>query len=195
SLIVGHNVRFDINFMNAELDRVQAPSLINERLDTMGLAVRLLKSLRKPSLDRVAAAVGLSPRKIHRAGDDARLTAEVALRLVAEGARQGVTTLDQLQSAATVTRPRPRDAVGRARAVLVRSLAHAMPKKPGCYRMCSERGEIICIGKAKNLRDRVSSYYSPPIGYTRKMDGLIESVTAIDHEVAGSELEALLLES
>src|SRR5699024_6315647 len=49
SLIVGHNVRFDMNFMNAELDRVQAPSLINERLDTMGLAVRLLKSLRKPS--------------------------------------------------------------------------------------------------------------------------------------------------
>lgn len=195
SLIVGHNVRFDIGFMNAELARVELPPLVNERLDTMGLAVRLLKSLRKPSLDRVAAAVGLSPRKIHRAGDDARLTAEVALRLVAEGARQGVTSIEQLKSAATVVAPRPRDEVGRARSVLDRSLAHAMPKKPGCYLMRSERGEIIYVGKAKNLRDRVSSYYSQPIGYTRKMDGLIEAVTQIDHVVVGSELEALLLES
>lgn len=195
SLIVGHNVGFDIGFMNAELGRVGMPPLINERLDTMGLAVRLLRSLRKPSLDRVASAVGLSPRKIHRAGGDARLTAEVALRLVAEGARQGVTGIDQLKASATVITPRPRDDVGRARAILDRSLAHAMPKKPGVYLMKDARGEIIYVGKAKNLRDRVSSYYSQPIGYTRKMDGLIEAVTQIDHEVVGSELEALLLES
>lgn len=195
SLIVGHNVRFDIGFMNAELGRLDLPPLINERLDTMGLAVRLLKSLRKPSLDRVASAVGLSPRKIHRAGDDARLTAEVALRLIDEGARQGVKSLDQLKASATVMSPRPRDDVGRARSMLDRSLAHAMPKKPGVYLMRDERGEIIYVGKAKNLRDRVSSYYSQPIGYTRKMDGLIEAVSQIDHEVAGSELEALLLES
>ncbi|HEV2074421.1 MAG TPA: exonuclease domain-containing protein, partial [Thermomicrobiales bacterium] len=195
SLIVGHNVGFDIGFMNAELGRAGMPPLINDRLDTMGLAVRLLRSLRKPSLDRVASAVGLSPRKIHRAGGDARLTAEVALRLVAEGARQGVTSLDRLKASATVVAPRPRDDVGRARSILDRSMAHAMPKKPGVYLMKDARGEIIYVGKAKNLRDRVSSYYSQPIGYTRKMDGLIEAVTQIDHEVVGSELEALLLES
>lgn len=195
SLIVGHNVSFDINFVNAELARVDMPPLINERLDTMGLAVRLLRSLRKPSLDRVASAVGLSPRRVHRAGGDARLTAEVALRLVNEGARQGVTSIDQLKSAATVVTPRPRDDVGRARSVLDRSLAHAMPKKPGVYLMKNDRDEIIYVGKSKNLRDRVSSYYSQPIGYTRKLDGLIEAVVTIDHEVVGSELEALLLES
>ena len=195
SLIVGHNVGFDIGFMNAELGRAGMPPLVNDRLDTMGLAVRLLRSLRKPSLDRVASAVGLSPRKIHRAGGDARLTAEVALRLVAEGARQGVTSLDRLKASAAVVAPRPRDDVGRARSILDRSLAHAMPKKPGVYLMRDARGEIIYVGKAKNLRDRVSSYYSQPIGYTRKMDGLIEAVAHIDHEVVGSELEALLLES
>src|SRR5690606_29011153 len=53
----------------------------------------------------------------------------------------------------------------------------------------------VYVGKAKNLRDRVSSYYSQPIGYTRKMDGLIEAVKQIDHVVVGTELEALLLES
>src|SRR5690606_29320710 len=149
----------------------------------------------KPSLDRVADAVGLSPRKIHRAGDDARLTAEVAFRLVREAQRQGVKSLDQMKASARVVTPRVRDDVGRARAVMDRSLAHAMPKKTGVYLMKDARGEIIYVGKAKNLRDRVSSYYSQPIGYTRKMDGLIESVTRIDHEVVGSELEALLLEA
>ncbi|HLU34802.1 MAG TPA: exonuclease domain-containing protein [Thermomicrobiales bacterium] len=195
SLIIGHNVTFDINFLNAELGRVDLPELVNERLDTMGMAVRFLKPLRKPSLDRVADAVGLSPRKIHRAGDDARLTAEVAFRLVREAQRQGVKSLDQMKASARVVTPRVRDDVGRARAVMDRSLAHAMPKKTGVYLMKDARGEIIYVGKAKNLRDRVSSYYSQPIGYTRKMDGLIESVTRIDHEVVGSELEALLLEA
>lgn len=195
SLIVGHNVGFDIGFLNAELGRVDAQALVNERLDTMGMAVRFLQSLRKPSLDRVADAVGLSARHVHRAGGDARLTAEVAIRLVHEGARQGVTSLDQLKASARVIAPRPREDVGRARSILDRSLAHAMPKKTGVYLMRDARGEIVYVGKAKNLRDRVSSYYSQPIGMTRKMDGLIESVTRIDHEVVGSELEALLLES
>jgi DNA polymerase III epsilon subunit family exonuclease len=195
SLIIGHNVGFDIGFLNAELGRVDRQPLINERLDTMGMAVRFLRSLRKPSLDRVADAVGLSPRRVHRAGGDARLTAEVAFRLVQEARRQGVTTLDQMKASARVATPRVRDDVGRARAVMDRSLAHAMPKKTGVYLMKDARGEIVYVGKAKNLRDRVSSYYSQPIGYTRKMDGLIEAVKQIDHEVVGSELEALLLEA
>ena len=54
---------------------------------------------------------------------------------------------------------------------------------------------VVYVGKAKNLRDRVGTYFSQPLGYTRKMDGLIESLARIQVEVVGSELEALLLES
>ena len=149
-IIVGHNVAFDISFLNTELDRVSMPKLVNDRIDTMGLATRLLKEIRKPSLDRIASMVGLNPRGVHRAGGDAKLTAEVAMRLMS---------------------------------------------KPGVYIMRDVRGEIVYVGKAKNLRNRVNSYYSQPIGITRKMDGLIENVTRIDHQVVGSEIEALLLES
>src|SRR6478672_5271870 len=53
-LIVGHNVRFDISFVNAELARVRKPPLINPRLDTLSLAVRLLPGLKKPNLERMA---------------------------------------------------------------------------------------------------------------------------------------------
>ncbi len=70
-----------------------------------------------------------------------------------------------------------------------------VPKRPGVYLMRDQAGSVIYVGKAKNLRDRVSSYYSQPLGYTRKMDGLLESMVRIDTEVVGSELQALILES
>lgn len=194
-VLIGHNVSFDIGFINAELDRVDKPKLINERIDTMGLAMRLLREVRKPSLDHVAAAVGLNPRGAHRAGGDARLTAEVAMRLMEEAARQGISSVDRLKSVAFVPKSPVEEAVGRARVVMDRTLAQGLPKKPGVYIMRDRQGEIVYIGKAKNLRSRVASYYSEHIGKTRKMDGLIENVARIDHEVVGSELEALLLES
>ncbi len=79
--------------------------------------------------------------------------------------------------------------------MLDRSLIATVPRSPGVYLMRDAQDRILYIGKAKNLRERVASYYSQPLGYTRKLDGLIESVQHIDVEVTGSELEALLLES
>lgn len=195
ALLVGHNVAFDVSFINAELKRADHAQLVNERLDTMGLSMRLLPGVRKASLDRVATAVGLSPRKVHRAGRDAELTAEVALRLVDEAVRQGVASLDDLKVASTVVQRRPRDNVGRGRAVMDRAWLADIPKEPGVYIMRDQAGHVIYVGKANNLRDRVSSYYSQPLGYTRKMDGLLESMVRIDTEVVGSELQALILES
>jgi DNA polymerase III subunit epsilon len=195
ALLVGHNVRFDISFLNAELKRAGLESLVNERLDTLTLANRYLHSVRKPSLDRVASALGLPARDIHRAGRDAQLTAEVALRLADMAGRTGVTTLDGLRGAAVPGEPRPRDDVGRARSVLDRAWLKDVPKKPGVYLMYGQEDEVIYVGKAKNLRERLSSYYSQPLGYTRKMDGLIESMSRVETEVVGTELQALILES
>lgn len=61
--------------------------------------------------------------------------------------------------------------------------------------MKDEHQQVIYVGKAKCLKDRLSSYYSQPLGYTRKMDGLLQSVREIETRVLGSELEALLVES
>ncbi|MGB3327808.1 MAG: exonuclease domain-containing protein [Thermomicrobiales bacterium] len=195
ALLVGHNIGFDLSFVNAELERCDRVKLVNERIDTMGIARRFLPSLRKASLDSVARQVGLQPRKIHRAGGDAQLTAEVAIRLVGEAVRQGVTSVDQLKSASTLTERKPRDDIGRGRAVMDKTWLKEIPRKPGVYLMHDQFGNIIYVGKAKSLRERVSSYYHQPLGYTRKMDGLLESMVKIDTHVVGSEIEALLLEA
>lgn len=194
-VLVGHNVGFDIGFLNAELQRARVARLVNETIDTLTLATKLIPGLRRPSLDRVAKAVGISPRKIHRAGVDAAMTAEVALRLEAAARQQGVGSLDALKALATAPERRPRNKVGRGRSLVDRSLVEGIPKKPGVYIMRDRDGRVIYVGKAKNLRERVSTYFSSPLGYARKMEGLLESISRIDTEVVGSELEALLLEA
>src|SRR6266700_926673 len=69
------------------------------------------------------------------------------------------------------------------------------PTKPGIYLMKDVNQQVIYVGKAKNLKNRLASYYSHPLGYTRKMDGLLQNVHEIETLVLGSELEALLVES
>jgi DNA polymerase III subunit epsilon len=200
-LIVGHNVRFDISFVNAELARVGKPPLVNPRLDTLSLAVRLLPGLKKPNLERMASTLGVPIVHRHRAEGDARLTAESLHRLLPLAKQAGLPTLEAMQALAVPATAEPHgnasgvEAVGSGKAYLDRAWLKTVPHAPGVYRMLDEDGRIIYVGKAKSLHDRVSSYYSQHLGLTRKMDGLLESVARIEIEVVGSELEALLLES
>jgi len=195
STILGHNVVFDIGFLNGELKRLGRPHLINPSIDVMGLASRLIPDLRKRSLDKVALALGLNPRHVHRAGVDAELAAQAGLRLAAKARASGHSSVERFRALSVPLERRAKDDVGRGRAILDRSLLADIPKLPGVYIMRDVYDNVIYVGKARNLRDRVGSYYSQPLGYRRKMDGLLESLVKIDVEVTGCELEALILES
>jgi DNA polymerase-3 subunit epsilon len=197
SIVVGHNVEFDLAFLNEELKRAGCPSIVNERFDTLALASRLVPSLRKPSLDAVAQALGVDgpPRSRHRAGPDSLLTGAVAVKLVQFAWDAGYQTLEDLKGIGRPVTRRPKERMPRASTVVDRSVLSTIPRAPGVYIMRDANERVVYVGKAKNLRDRVGSYFSQPLGYTRKMDGLIESLSRIQVEVVGSELEALLLES
>ncbi|MCS7050177.1 MAG: GIY-YIG nuclease family protein, partial [Thermomicrobium sp.] len=95
----------------------------------------------------------------------------------------------------TTRRPVVVEAVARGRALLDRRLLDGVPELPGVYLMRDPLGRVLYVGKARNLAQRLRSYFAQPLGYTRKMDGLLESVVEIETVVVGSELEALLLES
>lgn len=192
--IVGHNVGFDIGFVNAELRRLDLPPLTNASIDTVPMAMRVLGRRVRPSLDRVAHALGMPSRDKHRALGDAELTAAVALRMLAMAREQGesIESFVSTRSSTGAFLPPPRSQVP---ATLDRALLGALPRRPGVYIMYDAGGHILYVGKAKSLRDRVASYFSQPLGYTRKMDGLIENIRRIEHEETGSELVALLLEA
>ncbi|MGA7670971.1 MAG: exonuclease domain-containing protein [Nitrolancea sp.] len=197
SLIVGYNVGFDLGFNNAELKRFGQPPLVNDQLDLLPLAGQLLAGIRRPGLDGLCRVLGIDQRERHRAMADAEATAIVFGRILDEARQRGLTSFADLKRAAAVRVPTPkrRDAVGRGRAVLDRSHLTGIPSKPGVYIMHDTTDRVLYVGKAKNLRNRVASYYSQPLGYTRKMDGLLESIQRIETVETGSELEALLLES
>ena len=78
--------------------------------------------------------------------------------------------------------------------VLQSKLAH-LPGSPGVYLFKNEQGEIIYIGKAAVLADRVRSYFQKGADHSPKTGLLVSHVTDVETMVTRSELEALILES
>jgi excinuclease ABC subunit C len=74
-----------------------------------------------------------------------------------------------------------------------RALLKRIPTSPGVYRFLNEAGEAIYVGKAKNLRHRVSSYFSRSLN--RRQQVMVSLAADIEVTVTGTEGEALLLES
>ncbi|GAB4332629.1 MAG: excinuclease ABC subunit UvrC [Flammeovirgaceae bacterium] len=70
-----------------------------------------------------------------------------------------------------------------------------LPQEAGVYRFLNEDSEIIYIGKAKNLKNRVSSYFNKQGTYNRKTQKLVSEIRKIEFTVVDSEFDALLLEN
>ena len=77
----------------------------------------------------------------------------------------------------------------------LRRRAHLLPQEPGVYLMKDGRGEIIYIGKAKSLKNRVSSYFRSVEKHQAKVYRMVENVRNFDYIVTDSEFEALVLEA
>ncbi|HET8908243.1 MAG TPA: exonuclease domain-containing protein [Ktedonobacterales bacterium] len=197
--IVGHNIGFDLGFLSYETQHAGLDfDFPLEGIDTIALARRYLTGMRRASLDRVAAGLHLPINTRHRALPDALLTAQVFALLLARARQEGCETMDDLRQAISGVAPvRSSLPPGRPTGSMYLNPAwrQSFPARPGVYLMKDADGEVIYVGKAKSLRDRLASYYNQPLGYTRKMDGLLQSVQHIETRVLGSELEALLVES
>ncbi len=74
-------------------------------------------------------------------------------------------------------------------------LIRTMPEKPGIYQYFDREGRIIYIGKAKNLKKRVSSYFNKDASLSGKVRTLVKNIADIQHLVVDTELDAILLEN
>lgn len=77
---------------------------------------------------------------------------------------------------------------------ILRKKAMSLPLLPGVYIMKNADGEIIYIGKAKALKNRVSQYFGSQNRHPIKVRKMVENVDRFDYIVTGSEFEALVLE-
>jgi DNA polymerase-3 subunit epsilon len=220
AVLVGHNLGFDIRFLSHEA-RLLGQSFPLDGLDTIPLARRFLPGLRRFKLDLVAAHLNIPASNRHRALGDAEVTAAVFLHILSRAREQGIATLRHLHlrlqlpvawsgdiNRVALSEARvqwPADAGLAASSVVTARPTGSLfldpawrqhfPTKPGVYLMKDANRQVIYVGKARNLKERLASYYNQPLGYTHKMDGLLPSVKEIETRVLGSELEALLVES
>ncbi len=219
AILVGHNIGFDIGFLSHEAQLLGYAFPI-DGLDTIPLARRFLPGLRRFKLDVVAEHLKIPAMQRHRAMGDARVTAAIFIKLLDLAREQGIHTLGHIRRrlqlpvawSGDITQVSLSKQVEHFRAdgklsspsvasrptgslLLNSAWRREFPDKPGVYLMKDENGQVIYVGKAKCLKNRLASYYNHPLGYTRKMDGLLQSVREIETIVLGSELEALLVES
>ncbi len=184
AVIVGHNVRFDVSFLNAATDRLGYARLDNARVDTAALARRLIRGeVRNLKLASLAAFFRSPVVPNHRALDDAKATAHVLHGLLERAGSLGVTNIDDL-----LALPRAKGARYYAKI----RLSDQLPPAPGVYLFRDRNGAVIYVGKATNLRQRVRQYF---YGDTRKTIGnMMREMASIDHQVCPTVIEAEVTE-
>ncbi|HLW70721.1 MAG TPA: exonuclease domain-containing protein [Candidatus Binataceae bacterium] len=190
AVMVAHNAPFDHSFLDFEFRQLFGMGLLNPVLCTVRMARRLLPLVKRRRLDLLAEHFGLSTAGRHRALGDARMTAELFSIFLEIVERMGIDRLDRLID------DHGRGAAGRRieRHVPPEVIA-AMPRAPGVYLMRNERGELLYIGKARRLRDRVAAYFNGGANAKAKTAELISHVWAIETRVMRSALEAGLSEA
>ncbi|MFT7601265.1 MAG: DNA polymerase-3 subunit epsilon [Acidimicrobiales bacterium] len=184
SVIVGHNVRFDMAFLQAATRRWGGPLLGNQQLDTLALARRLLvDEVPNFKLGELAKRLRLPHQPSHRALDDAWATTDLLHYLIERASAWGVTGLDDLVALPTITgHPQWKKL----------ALTKPLPRRPGVYQFRDADGRILYIGKATDLRSRVRSYFSSD--RRRKVAQLLRETHDITFQVCTSTLEAELIE-
>ncbi len=184
SVIVGHNIRFDMSFLNAAIRQWGGPMLGNQKLDTLSLARRLLNDeVPRFNLGELAKRLRLPHQPCHRALDDAWATVDLLHFLIERASAWGVTGLDDLIALPTVAgHPQWKKL----------SLTTNLPRKPGVYFFSDAEDRVLYVGKATDLRARVRSYFSSDT--RRKIPQLLRETASIRHEVCDNTLEAELLE-
>jgi DNA polymerase III subunit epsilon len=184
-VFVAHNARFDFTFLNVALTRLDYEPLPPPPVCTARLARRVVwPDVPNVRLRTLAQYFRTTVRPTHRALADAEACAEVLNGLLDLGGRLGILTLDDLHQA---VRARGRPNFGKIR------LANHLPRAAGVYLFKGRDGRVLYVGKSKDLRGRVKSYF---YGDSRKkVEDLLAEASAVDGIACGSELEALVLEA
>ncbi len=184
AVIVGHNIRFDISFLDAALVAQGYARLSNRRVDTVALARRLVRDeVPNLRLQTLARRFRTNVEPVHRAYADAAATAEVLHALLERAASFGVLGLDDL-----LALPSMRAHPSAAKLALTAKL----PRTPGVYLFRDRDGRVLYVGKATNLRARVRSYFATDD--RRKVPQLLREATSIDHRECDTAFEAEIRE-
>ena len=185
AVLVAHNARFDMAFLDRAVERLTGRRVASPVVDTVWLARRLLVGrATRFDLASLAHFFGTSVEPCHRALADAQATAELLVALIGLAQERGAHTVADLVE---LSAPRAR------RLHAKRSLATGAPTVPGVYQFHDVHGLVLYVGRARDLRVRLRSYFS---GERQRpaVEAALGALVRIEWQTCGSELEAALTE-
>lgn len=173
-IFVAHNAQFDYSFVKEEFKRL-GYDFKRKTICTVKLGRKLLPGHRSYSLGNICTDLGIQITDRHRAIGDALATAKLFDILIAQN--------NLLESSLFVhqTYPLPSEKMA------------AIPGKTGVYYFYDAQGNIIYVGKSKDIHQRVLTHFGNL--QTKKAIEMRDKVADVSWEETGSELVALLLES
>ena len=185
SVLVAHNARFDIGFINAALLMHDYEPLPNRVLDTVGLARRIVGAeVKNCKLSTLASSFNFAHQPSHRAINDVLATGDLLHLLIERAAGFGIFDLDEFAAMSKIwSHPQASKL----------KLTVDLPRTPGIYLFVDNRGDVLYVGKATNIRSRVRSYFGTA-DTRRKVGSLLKLMHAIHYVSTPDVLTAEVLE-
>ena len=192
--IIIHYSRFETPFLKHLHALAHPPGPFPFRIIcTHEIAKRLLPGLPRRGLRAVAGYFGHSVARQRRSGAHAVATAVIWQHFVRQlQAQHDVQNMDQLVD--WLNRTRPQNRTGRDYPMRP-EIRLNLPDKPGIYRMLRSNGDLLYIGKATSLKQRVNSYFRQKGSHAEHTLEMLSQAADLDVVRTGSALEAAVLES
>src|SRR5687767_852809 len=182
NIFIAHNVNFDYSFLKAHL-AASGYTLNEKKLCTVRLGRKIFPGFHSYSLGNFCRSLDIEIINRHRAGGDAAATVEI-FRKMLQNDREKFIEKSLLRNSKEQCLPPnvPKEDFSR------------LPGTPGVYYFHNEKGKIIYIGKAKNIRNRVNSHFSNN-SESRQKQNFLRHTYSITFQPCATELMACILES
>jgi len=181
-IFVAHNVNFDYSFVRYHLAAAGYDLQCN-KLCTVRLGRKILPGLPSYSLGRLCRHLGIDNESRHRAAGDAEATAELfTLLLNSDGDGHIKNALKQNSKEQLLPPNLPKTDVDQ------------LPYGPGVYYFHDQKGKVIYVGKAKNIKKRVSSHFTGNNPGLQRQE-FLRNICQVTYQVCGTELIAFVLEA
>jgi DNA polymerase-3 subunit epsilon len=180
--IVAHNARFDYSFIREEF-KALGYNYKRKILDTVALSRKLFPGYRSYGLGNICRELGITILDRHRASGDAMATVKL-FEMCLEKDRELFGNKSGLIKNTRIAKLNPS---------LDLSLLEKIPEEAGVYYFFDTAGNLIYIGKSRNLLSRVTTHLSN--NTTNRSMEMRDSIASIEWEATGSELIALIVES
>ena len=181
-IMIAHNAHFDYTFLKHAFQRI-GKSFQRKTLCTLHLTKKIIPGLPSYSLHNLCRALNVTQKPTHRAEPDALAALEVFMHLQIR---------DKFNVIASALRKR--NAESNYPPNLSREILVQLPEAAGVYYFLDQHGNILYVGKAKNLKHRIHSHFGSNSS-TRARTRLMNQIHHLNYSLAGNELVAMLMES